>query len=230
MLFPSSRRRWSNVIAPAWRTQPLALPPCWWDQSTETTSTRRTGRRSRRWFGESAGSRRLFLSSSIHSALLEYGLLFMCRRPDTSELEEETTPCPFCGFQLPQNELLCISCKNNLPYCIATVTTPFLIRQSLRGRTDHINICQPVWTVWIFLAPGKKKSYFFLSWKKKKFLCFLLGSSYAQRRLVRVPSLRISCPLLTVYPVSLSWSYSSFNVDTHQLLVFQMIFPPNIQI
>uniref|UniRef100_A0A8C5I6Y2 WD repeat-containing protein 19 n=1 Tax=Gouania willdenowi TaxID=441366 RepID=A0A8C5I6Y2_GOUWI len=42
------------------------------------------------------------------------------RRPDTSELEEETTPCPFCGFQLPQNELLCISCKNNLPYCIAT--------------------------------------------------------------------------------------------------------------
>ncbi|TMS23823.1 WD repeat-containing protein 19 [Larimichthys crocea] len=47
----------------------------------------------------------------------------MVRRPDTSELEEETTPCPFCGFQLPQNELLCISCKNNLPYCIATVTT-----------------------------------------------------------------------------------------------------------
>lgn len=44
----------------------------------------------------------------------------MVRRPDTSELEEETTPCPFCGFQLPQNELLCISCKNNLPYCIAT--------------------------------------------------------------------------------------------------------------
>ncbi|KAK2918993.1 WD repeat-containing protein 19 [Channa argus] len=44
----------------------------------------------------------------------------MVRRPDTSELEEETTPCPYCGFQLPQNELLCISCKNNLPYCIAT--------------------------------------------------------------------------------------------------------------
>ncbi|XP_037327609.2 WD repeat-containing protein 19 isoform X1 [Pungitius pungitius] len=44
----------------------------------------------------------------------------MVRRPDTSELEDETTPCPFCGFQLPQNELLCISCKNNVPYCIAT--------------------------------------------------------------------------------------------------------------
>ncbi|KAM6940536.1 WD repeat-containing protein 19 [Xenentodon cancila] len=44
----------------------------------------------------------------------------MVRRPDTSEIEEETTPCPYCGFQLSQNELLCISCKNNLPYCIAT--------------------------------------------------------------------------------------------------------------
>uniref|UniRef100_A0A1A7WGZ7 WD repeat-containing protein 19 n=1 Tax=Iconisemion striatum TaxID=60296 RepID=A0A1A7WGZ7_9TELE len=44
----------------------------------------------------------------------------MVRHPDTSELEEETTPCPFCGFQLPQNELLCISCKTNIPYCIAT--------------------------------------------------------------------------------------------------------------
>uniref|UniRef100_A0A3Q3ED04 WD repeat-containing protein 19 n=1 Tax=Kryptolebias marmoratus TaxID=37003 RepID=A0A3Q3ED04_KRYMA len=42
------------------------------------------------------------------------------RHPDTSELEEETTPCPFCGFQLPQNELLCISCKSNIPYCITT--------------------------------------------------------------------------------------------------------------
>ncbi|XP_068176892.1 WD repeat-containing protein 19 isoform X2 [Antennarius striatus] len=42
------------------------------------------------------------------------------RHPDTSELEEETTPCPFCGSQLKQNELLCISCNNNLPYCIAT--------------------------------------------------------------------------------------------------------------
>ncbi|XP_056442831.1 WD repeat-containing protein 19 [Gadus chalcogrammus] len=44
----------------------------------------------------------------------------MVRRPDTSEVEEEATPCPFCGAQLPQNELMCGSCKNNLPYCIAT--------------------------------------------------------------------------------------------------------------
>ncbi|XP_043918872.1 WD repeat-containing protein 19 [Protopterus annectens] len=44
----------------------------------------------------------------------------MVRHPDTSEVEEETTPCPFCGFQLPECELLCPGCKNNLPYCIAT--------------------------------------------------------------------------------------------------------------
>ncbi|XP_073502065.1 WD repeat-containing protein 19 [Phyllobates terribilis] len=44
----------------------------------------------------------------------------MVRRPDTSEVEEETAPCPFCEFKLPECELLCPGCKNNLPYCIAT--------------------------------------------------------------------------------------------------------------
>ncbi|XP_078534454.1 WD repeat-containing protein 19 isoform X1 [Lissotriton helveticus] len=44
----------------------------------------------------------------------------MVRRPDTSEAEEATAPCPFCGFQLPECELLCPGCKNNLPYCIIT--------------------------------------------------------------------------------------------------------------
>ncbi|XP_041121208.1 WD repeat-containing protein 19 [Polyodon spathula] len=44
----------------------------------------------------------------------------MVRRPDTSELEEETKPCPYCAFQLPECELLCPGCKNNLPHCIAT--------------------------------------------------------------------------------------------------------------
>ncbi|XP_029445186.1 WD repeat-containing protein 19 isoform X1 [Rhinatrema bivittatum] len=44
----------------------------------------------------------------------------MVRRPDTSELEEATTPCSFCGFQLPECDLLCTGCKNSLPYCIAT--------------------------------------------------------------------------------------------------------------
>ncbi|XP_058402876.1 WD repeat-containing protein 19 isoform X1 [Diceros bicornis minor] len=44
----------------------------------------------------------------------------MVRRPDTSETEEATTPCPFCEFLLPECELLCPECKNNIPYCIAT--------------------------------------------------------------------------------------------------------------
>ncbi|XP_004642695.2 WD repeat-containing protein 19 isoform X2 [Octodon degus] len=44
----------------------------------------------------------------------------MVRRPDTSETEEPTTPCPFCQFLLPECELLCPGCKNNIPYCIAT--------------------------------------------------------------------------------------------------------------
>ncbi|XP_062864836.1 WD repeat-containing protein 19 [Trichomycterus rosablanca] len=44
----------------------------------------------------------------------------MVRRPDTSEVEEESTPCPYCRFSLPDCELLCPGCKNNLPYCIAT--------------------------------------------------------------------------------------------------------------
>ncbi|XP_027691770.1 WD repeat-containing protein 19 isoform X2 [Vombatus ursinus] len=44
----------------------------------------------------------------------------MVRRPDTSEIEEVLTPCPFCEFLLPESELLCPGCKNNIPYCIAT--------------------------------------------------------------------------------------------------------------
>ncbi|ESO89539.1 hypothetical protein LOTGIDRAFT_218902 [Lottia gigantea] len=42
------------------------------------------------------------------------------RRPDKTEEEEPLTPCPVCGFQLPETDLLCPDCKNNLPYCIAT--------------------------------------------------------------------------------------------------------------
>ncbi|XP_031991730.1 WD repeat-containing protein 19 isoform X1 [Hylobates moloch] len=44
----------------------------------------------------------------------------MVRRPNTSEIEEATTPCPFCKFLLPECELLCPGCKNSIPYCIAT--------------------------------------------------------------------------------------------------------------
>lgn len=44
------------------------------------------------------------------------------RKPDKTEEEEALTPCPVCGFQLPETELLCPDCKNNLPYCIVTVS------------------------------------------------------------------------------------------------------------
>ncbi|CAL1537974.1 unnamed protein product [Lymnaea stagnalis] len=42
------------------------------------------------------------------------------RKPDKSEEEEPITPCPFCGFQIPETELLCPDCKNTIPYCIIT--------------------------------------------------------------------------------------------------------------
>jgi len=42
------------------------------------------------------------------------------RKPDKSEEEEALTSCPVCGFQLPETELMCPDCKNNLPYCLVT--------------------------------------------------------------------------------------------------------------
>ncbi|XP_052278623.1 WD repeat-containing protein 19-like isoform X1 [Dreissena polymorpha] len=42
------------------------------------------------------------------------------RKPDKTEEEEPQSPCPYCGFQLPETELLCPECKGNIPYCIIT--------------------------------------------------------------------------------------------------------------
>jgi len=42
------------------------------------------------------------------------------RKPDKSELEEPKTACPFCAASLAETELTCFSCKNNIPFCIAT--------------------------------------------------------------------------------------------------------------
>ena len=44
------------------------------------------------------------------------------RKPDKTEEEEPLTPCPVCGFQLPETELMCPDCKNQLPYCVVTVS------------------------------------------------------------------------------------------------------------
>lgn len=101
-------------------------------------------------------------------------------RPDKSELEEETTPCPFCGFQLPQNELLCISCKNNLPYCIATV------HRTARLHTVMLFTKIDPYTLHLILDPSASSS----------------GSSHAERGLVHLSSLWIPCSVLRVHPVS----------------------------
>ena len=47
------------------------------------------------------------------------------RKPDKTEEEEPLTSCPFCGFQIPETDLLCPDCKNTIPYCIVTVTDFF---------------------------------------------------------------------------------------------------------
>ncbi|XP_076446829.1 WD repeat-containing protein 19-like isoform X2 [Babylonia areolata] len=51
------------------------------------------------------------------------------RKPDKTEEEEPLTPCPVCGFQLPESELLCPDCKNQLPYCI--ITGRHILREDL---------------------------------------------------------------------------------------------------
>ncbi|KAJ3099152.1 WD repeat-containing protein 19 [Phlyctochytrium planicorne] len=43
------------------------------------------------------------------------------RRPEKEEsVEEKTSPCPFCGYKIPETTLDCIECKNHIPYCIAS--------------------------------------------------------------------------------------------------------------
>ncbi|XP_022086384.1 WD repeat-containing protein 19-like [Acanthaster planci] len=42
------------------------------------------------------------------------------RKPDKSEQEEATSPCPYCKYGLENTELVCPECKNNIPYCIVT--------------------------------------------------------------------------------------------------------------
>ena len=42
------------------------------------------------------------------------------RKPDKSEEEEISDACPYCSYSVPQTQLECPDCKNNLPYCIVT--------------------------------------------------------------------------------------------------------------
>lgn len=36
--------------------------------------------------------------------------------------DEPLSPCPFCDNPLPETEITCNSCKNNIPFCIITVS------------------------------------------------------------------------------------------------------------
>ena len=47
------------------------------------------------------------------------------RKPDKTEEEEPLSQCPYCGFQLPETELLCPECKCSIPYCIVTVSLSY---------------------------------------------------------------------------------------------------------
>ncbi|XP_071786835.1 WD repeat-containing protein 19-like isoform X1 [Asterias amurensis] len=42
------------------------------------------------------------------------------RKPDKSEQDEDTSPCPYCKYSLENTELVCPECKNNIPYCVVT--------------------------------------------------------------------------------------------------------------
>lgn len=277
MLFPSSPRRWSNATAPAWRTRPSASPPCWWDQSTETRSTRRTGRRSRRWFGGSPGTRSLFLSppTTLCSAWTRAAFcaqaaghvgagggddpVSLLRFPAASEraavhlLQEQPALLHRHGNQAflhPSRLTLTFSLfgffflpwkKNNVSVCCY-----FYFPNSWDSVVYHSVSCSCIrkWVLGVFFRAeinmGCLKCVLFFDalqfvggrrqstadsvpWTLLASPCtlfchpvFFPGSSYAQRRLVRVPSLWISCPLLTVHPVSFTWSCSSFTVDRHQ--------------
>lgn len=35
---------------------------------------------------------------------------------------EPLTPCPYCTNVLPETEVYCNNCKNNIPFCIVTVS------------------------------------------------------------------------------------------------------------
>lgn len=36
--------------------------------------------------------------------------------------DEPLTSCPYCENVLPETEMVCNSCKNNIPFCIVTVS------------------------------------------------------------------------------------------------------------
>ena len=46
---------------------------------------------------------------------------------DAADTDDETSPCPFCQFEVADFQLVCPSCRNNIPYCVATVSCLLVI-------------------------------------------------------------------------------------------------------
>lgn len=41
--------------------------------------------------------------------------------------DEPLSPCPYCENLLPETEMVCNSCKNNIPFCIVTVILDYFL-------------------------------------------------------------------------------------------------------
>ena len=46
------------------------------------------------------------------------------RKPEKCDEEDPMTPCPFCKAPGSETNLECSSCKNVVPYCVATGSLP----------------------------------------------------------------------------------------------------------
>lgn len=73
-------------------------------------------------------------------------VLLLCRRPDKSEIEEPTSPCPYCSSDVEVMRLDCPECKNVLPYCIFTVSVAkSLAMYSKAGPCLPLKNVSPFW-------------------------------------------------------------------------------------
>lgn len=205
MLCPYWHQQSSNVTGPGWRTRPLALPPCWWDQSTETRSTQSTGRRSRLWFGERRARPLLFILSHVN--------IFQTLTLDLAHLPLLHLLCPplplyFTTHLSPSQTTRYIGAGGG-NYSVSLLWLPATAERT----AVHLLQEQPALlhrhgtcTRWHSLNVVTKNKIVCFTFVFSSFcLCSLFifsGSPYAERRLVRVFSLWISCSLLTAHSVS----------------------------
>lgn len=40
---------------------------------------------------------------------------------ESGDRQEPLSPCPYCDNMIPETQVGCNSCKNNIPFCIVTV-------------------------------------------------------------------------------------------------------------